>query len=70
MITNQVLRVCVTDYRVRLVTVKSPDRDGTFEHVLLGFENAESYQEAGQRRLRNHRHRRPVWTQRCATFLR
>jgi aldose 1-epimerase len=30
-----------------MVSIETPDRDGVFGHVLLGFDNAEAYLEAG-----------------------
>ncbi len=37
------MRVCVTDQGATLVAVWAPDRDGIFEDVLLGYEQALSY---------------------------
>lgn len=44
---NAQLRVRITNYGARLVSIEAPDRVGKPEHVLLGFENAEAYLEAG-----------------------
>ena len=41
------LRVCITNFGARLVSIEMPDRMGCFGHVLLGFDSAESYLEAG-----------------------
>jgi aldose 1-epimerase len=47
MLESRQLRVCVTDFGARIVSIEAPDREGAFGHVLLGFENAEAYLEAG-----------------------
>jgi aldose 1-epimerase len=44
---NAHLRVRVTDYGARLVSIETPDRHGVWGHVLLGFDNARTYAEAG-----------------------
>jgi aldose 1-epimerase len=40
---NQNLRVCITDYGGRIVSVEAPDRTGRRDHVLLGFDNVADY---------------------------
>ncbi|MGI3776483.1 MAG: aldose epimerase family protein [Janthinobacterium lividum] len=44
---NDVLRVCVTDYGARMVSIEAPDRDGVRGHVLLGLEDAAAYATSG-----------------------
>ena len=44
---NDRLRVCVTDYGARLVSIEAPDRDGVAGHVLLGLDDAAAYATAG-----------------------
>jgi len=41
------LRVGITDYGARMVSIESPDRAGVFGNVLLGFDAAEAYDAAG-----------------------
>ncbi len=41
------LRVRITNYGARMVAIEAPDRDGAFGHVLLGFDSATAYQQAG-----------------------
>jgi aldose 1-epimerase len=40
---NQNLRVRITDYGGRIVSVEAPDRTGRRDHVLLGFDNVAGY---------------------------
>jgi aldose 1-epimerase len=44
---NQQLRICLTDYGARMVSVETPDRNGTSGHILLGFDDIASYEHAG-----------------------
>lgn len=44
---NPYARIAVTDYGARLVSVETPDRDGVFGHILLGFDDLETYRTAG-----------------------
>jgi aldose 1-epimerase len=44
---NAHLRVRITDYGGRMVSIEAPDRDGTRDHVLLGFDNVAAYHEYG-----------------------
>jgi aldose 1-epimerase len=43
---NPYARIAVTDYGARLVSVETPDRDGVFGHILLGFDDLETYRTA------------------------
>ncbi len=40
---NSKLRVQITDYGGRIVSIEAPDRDGRLAHVVLGFEDVRSY---------------------------
>jgi aldose 1-epimerase len=44
---NDRLRVRITDYGGRMVSIESPDRDGNRDHILLGFDNVATYGEYG-----------------------
>jgi aldose 1-epimerase len=44
---NERLRVRVTDYGGILVSVEAPDRDGQRDHVVLGFDDLETYVRSG-----------------------
>jgi aldose 1-epimerase len=44
---NDHLRVRITDYGGRMVSIEAPDRDGRREHVLLGFDSVGGYLSAG-----------------------
>lgn len=44
---NGRLRVRITDYGGRMVSIEMPDRGGARTHVLLGFEDAGAYATAG-----------------------
>jgi len=46
-LSNAFLRVAVTTYGARLVSIETPDRHGNWGHVLLGFDNVEAYDQAG-----------------------
>jgi aldose 1-epimerase len=46
-LANSRLRVRITDYGARMVSIEMPDRDGRTGHVLLGFEDAADYVAAG-----------------------
>ncbi|MBV8741403.1 MAG: galactose mutarotase [Sinobacteraceae bacterium] len=40
---NSTLRVQITDYGGRIVSIEAPDRDGRRAHVVLGFDDVGSY---------------------------
>jgi aldose 1-epimerase len=40
---NNRLRVCITDFGGRMVSIEAPDRDGRRDHILLGFGNVAAY---------------------------
>jgi aldose 1-epimerase len=40
---NDRLRVRITDYGGRMVSVEAPDRDGRSNHVVLGFDSVDGY---------------------------
>ena len=44
---NDRLRVRITDFGGRMVSIEAPDRDGNRDHVLLGFCNVSAYSEYG-----------------------
>jgi aldose 1-epimerase len=44
---NRHLRVRITDFGGRMVSIEAPDRDGMRDHVLLGFESAADFAIAG-----------------------
>jgi aldose 1-epimerase len=44
---NRCARVVITDYGARMVSVEMPDRAGKFGHILLGFDDLETYRTAG-----------------------
>jgi len=44
---NEHLRVRITDYGGILVSVEAPDRDGRRDHVVLGFEDVDTYVRSG-----------------------
>ena len=46
-LSNAHLRVRITDYGGRVVSIEAPDRLGHRDDVLLGFDDAASYAEAG-----------------------
>ncbi len=46
LLQNLCARVAVTDYGARLVSVETPDRAGAFGHILLGFDDPETYRQA------------------------
>jgi aldose 1-epimerase len=46
-LSNDRLRVAVTDFGARLVSIETPDRRGDWGHVLLGFDNVDAYDKAG-----------------------
>src|ERR1700760_2189856 len=41
------LRVRITDFGGRMVSIEAPDRNGQRDHVLLGFDSVEGYLTAG-----------------------
>lgn len=44
---NDKLRVRITNYGARLVSIETPDWDGRLGHVLLGFDDVAAYDAAG-----------------------
>jgi aldose 1-epimerase len=44
---NDRLRVRITDFGGRMVSIEAPDRNGNRDHVLLGFGNVSAYSEYG-----------------------
>jgi aldose 1-epimerase len=44
---NDHLRVCITDFGGRMVSIEAPDRDGRRDHVLLGFADVAAYSDYG-----------------------
>ena len=44
---NEHLRVRITDYGGILVSVEAPDRDGRRDHVVLGFDDLDTYLRSG-----------------------
>jgi aldose 1-epimerase len=44
---NEHLRVRITDYGGILVSVEAPDRDGRRDHVVLGFDDLDTYVRSG-----------------------
>jgi len=44
---NAHLRVRITDFGGRMVSIEAPDRDGRRDHILLGFDNVAAYSEYG-----------------------
>jgi len=41
------LRVRITDYGGRIVSIEAPDRHGRYDDIVLGFDDARQYAEAG-----------------------
>lgn len=46
-LANDKLRVGLTNYGARMLSIEAPDRDGRFDHVLLGFDRADMVLKAG-----------------------
>jgi aldose 1-epimerase len=44
---NDRLRVRITDFGGRMVSIETPDRDGVRDHILLGFGNVAAYSDYG-----------------------
>ena len=44
---NDHLRVGLTNFGARMLSIEAPDRDGRFDHVLLGFDRADVILTAG-----------------------
>ena len=44
---NGTLRVGLTNYGARMLSIEAPDRDGRVDHVLLGFDRADMILKAG-----------------------
>lgn len=45
---NERLRVRITDYGGRMVSIEAPDRDGAWAQVVLGFDDVADYVAAGK----------------------
>jgi aldose 1-epimerase len=45
---NRHMRAAVTDYGGRLVSLETPDRDGRWGHVVLGFDSAQEYERCAE----------------------
>ena len=46
-LANDRLKVGLTDYGARMLSIEAPDRAGRFDHVLLGFDRADMVLKAG-----------------------
>ena len=46
-LANDTLRVGLTDFGARMLSIEAPDRDGRVDHVLLGFDRADMILKAG-----------------------
>lgn len=46
-LSNESMRVRITDFGGRIVSVEVPDRSGKLDHVVLGFDNVSEYVSAG-----------------------
>ena len=46
-LANDRLRVGLTNYGARMLSIEGPDRDGRYDHVLLGFDRADMILKAG-----------------------
>jgi aldose 1-epimerase len=46
-LANERLRVRITNFGGRIVSVEAPDRNGKRDHVVLGFESVSAYASAG-----------------------
>jgi len=46
-LANERLRVGLTNYGARMLSIEAPDRDGRLDHVLLGFDHADMILRAG-----------------------
>jgi aldose 1-epimerase len=44
---NEFLRVRITDFGARLVSIEMPGRDNVWDHVLLGFDDVRGYEISG-----------------------
>jgi aldose 1-epimerase len=44
---NQDIRVCITRYGARMVSIETPDRAGALGHILLGFDDVAAYEHSG-----------------------
>ena len=44
---NGTLKVALTNYGARMLAIEAPDRDGTVDHVLLGFDRLDQVLKAG-----------------------
>lgn len=44
---NDFLRVQITDFGGRMVSIETPDRKGQRQHILLGFDGVAEYESAG-----------------------
>jgi aldose 1-epimerase len=48
LLQNEHLRVRITDFGGRIVSIEAPDRTGHRQHIVLGFESVADYVAAGQ----------------------
>ena len=46
-LTSDTLRVGLSNYGARMLSIEAPDRDGRVDHVLLGFDRADMILKAG-----------------------
>jgi aldose 1-epimerase len=46
-LSNEILRVRITDFGGRIVSIEAPDDRGHRDHVVLGFDQVADYQSAG-----------------------
>src|SRR5690348_6563901 len=46
-LSNESMRVRITDFGGRIVSVEVPDRSGKLDHVVLGFDDVSKYVSAG-----------------------
>ncbi len=44
---NEHLRLCITDFGGRMVSIEAPDRNGSRDHILLGFADVAAYRAYG-----------------------
>jgi aldose 1-epimerase len=46
-LSNESMRVRITDFGGRIVSIEVPDRSGRHDHVVLGFDDVSEYESAG-----------------------
>jgi aldose 1-epimerase len=46
-LSNESMRVRITDFGGRIVSIEVPDRSGRYDHVVLGFDDVSEYESAG-----------------------